>query len=292
MSSSSASTSGASSVATSILERIFAAKRAELEAERAAVPLEAMREAARRAPAPRDFLTALRTRRPAIIAEIKRASPSKGDIMPGLDPAAVARDYASSGAAAISVLTDRHFKGSLEDLRTVRAAVDLPLLRKDFIFDPYQIHQARAAGADCILLIAAMLSEPDLAALYAAARELDLQALVEVHNEEELRVAERAGAEIVGINNRDLHTFVTDIAVTERLLKGYRGTALVVSESGIDTPEDIRRLDRAGARAFLIGESLLRDGDPRRKLEALSAALMDSGPTICDPGKPPTRAGQ
>jgi indole-3-glycerol phosphate synthase len=212
--------------------------------------------------------------------------------MPGLDPAAVARDYASSGAAAISVLTDRHFKGSLEDLRTVRAAVDLPLLRKDFIFDPYQVHQARAAGADCILLIAAMLSEPDLSALYAAARELDLQALVEVHNEEELRVADRAGAEIVGINNRDLHTFVTDIAVTERLLKGYRGTALVVSESGIDTPEDIRRLDRAGARAFLIGESLLRDGDPRRKLEALSAALTDPGPTICDPGKPPTRAGQ
>jgi indole-3-glycerol phosphate synthase len=212
--------------------------------------------------------------------------------MPGLDPAAVARDYASSGAAAISVLTDRHFKGSLEDLRTVRAAIDLPLLRKDFIFDPYQVHQARAAGADCILLIAAMLNEANLAALYATARELDLQALVEVHNEEELRVADRAGAEIVGINNRDLHTFVTDIAVTERLLKGYRGTALVVSESGIDTPEDIRRLDRAGARAFLIGESLLRDGDPRRKLEALSAALTDPGPTICDPGKPPTRAGQ
>jgi indole-3-glycerol phosphate synthase len=279
-------------VATSILERIFAAKRAELEAERAAVPLEAMREAARAAPPPRDFLTALRTRRPAVIAEIKRASPSKGDIMPGLDTAAVARDYASSGAAAISVLTDRHFKGSLEDLRTVRAAIDLPLLRKDFIFDPYQVHQARAAGADCILLIAAMLNEANLATLYAAARELDLQALVEVHNEEELRVADRAGAEIVGINNRDLHTFVTDIAVTERLLKGYRGTALVISESGIDTPEDIRRLDRAGARAFLIGESLLRDGDPRRKLEALSAALTDPGPTICDPGKPPTRAGQ
>ena len=190
MSSSSASTSGASSVATSILERIFAAKRVELEAERAATPLEAMREAARCAPAPRDFLAVLRVRRPAIIAEIKRASPSKGDILPGLDPAAVARDYAASGATAISVLTDRHFKGSLEDLRTVRAAIDLPLLRKDFIFDPYQLHQARAAGADCILLIAAMLKEADLCALYAAARELGLQALVEVHNEDELRAAE------------------------------------------------------------------------------------------------------
>ncbi|HEV7986917.1 MAG TPA: indole-3-glycerol phosphate synthase TrpC [Candidatus Binataceae bacterium] len=273
MSSSSASTSGASSAATSILERIFAAKRAELEAERAALPLEAMREAARHAPAPRDFLAALRARRPAIIAEIKRASPSKGDIRPGLDPAAVAREYATSGAAAISVLTDRHFKGSLEDLRTVRAAVDLPLLRKDFMFDLYQIHQARTAGADCILLIAAMLNEADLTTLYAAARELGLQVLVEVHNEAELRVAERAGAEIVGINNRDLHTFVTDIAVTERLLEGYHGTALVVSESGIDTADDICRLDRAGARAFLIGESLLRDGDPRRKLEALCGSV-------------------
>src|ERR1700687_4118462 len=277
---------------SSILDNIYAAKRVEVRARRAVVSPMAIVAEAGRASRPRDVLAALQARRPAIIAEIKRASPSKGDIMPGLDPAAVARDYASAGAAAISVLTDRHFKGSLEDLRTVRAAGDLPLLRKDFIFDPYQIHQARAAGADCILLIAAMLSEPDLSALYAAARELDLQALVEVHNEEELGAAERAGAEIVGINNRDLHTFVTDIAVTERLLKGYRGTALVVSESGIDTPEDIRRLDRAGARAFLIGESLLRDGDPRRKLEALSAALTDPGPTICDPGTPPTRAGQ
>jgi indole-3-glycerol phosphate synthase len=281
MSSSSASTSAASS----ILERIFTAKRAELEAERAATPLAEIREAARRAPAPRDFLAALSARRPAIIAEIKRASPSKGDILPGLDPAAVARDYATAGASAISVLTDRHFKGSLEDLRTVRAAVDLPLLRKDFIFDPYQLHQARAAGADCILLIAAMLKEAELRALYAAARELGLQALVEVHNEDELRAAERAGAEIVGINNRDLHTFVTDIAVTERLLKGYRGAAVVVSESGIDTPEDIRRLDRVGARGFLIGESLLRGGHPRQKLDALCSALSYSGPTICDPGR-------
>jgi len=272
MSSSSASTSAASS----ILERIFAAKRAELEVERAAVPLEAIREAARRAPAPRDLLAALRAHRPAIIAEIKRASPSRGDILPGLDPAAVAREYAASGAAAISVLTDRHFKGSLEDLRTVRAAVNLPLLRKDFIFDPYQLHQARAAGADGILLIAAMLNEADLRALYAAAREIGLQALVEVHNEDELRAAGRAGAEIVGINNRDLHTFVTDIAVTERLLKDYRGAALVVSESGIDTPEDICRLDRAGARAFLIGESLLRGGVPRLRLETLCSALVRS----------------
>jgi indole-3-glycerol phosphate synthase len=270
------SSSASTSAGGSILERIFAAKRAELELQRAAVPLEAIREAGRRAPASRDFLAALRARRPAIIAEIKRASPSKGDILPGMDPAAVARDYELAGAAAISVLTDRHFKGSLEDLRKVRSAVDLPLLRKDFIFDPYQLHQARAADADCILLIAAMLKESDLCALYIEARELGLQALVEVHNEDEMHAASRAGAEIVGINNRDLHTFVTDIAVTERLLAGYRGAALVVSESGIDTPADIRRLDRGGARAFLIGESLLRGGHPRQKLEALTSALTRS----------------
>jgi indole-3-glycerol phosphate synthase len=257
----------------SILDEIFAAKRAEVRAQRVEVTPAAIAAAAVRAPSPRPFVDSLRALRPAIIAEVKRASPSKGDILPGLDPAAVARDYAAAGAAAISVLTDRHFKGSLEDLRAVREAVDLPLLRKDFIFDPYQLYEARAAGADCILLIAAMLNEADLTALYAAARELGLQVLVEVHNEAELRVAERAGAEIVGINNRDLHTFVTDIAVTERLLEGYHGTALVVSESGIDTADDICRLDRAGARAFLIGESLLRDGDPRRKLEALCGSV-------------------
>lgn len=257
----------------SILDRIFAAKRLELEARRQSVPLEAMRRSAESAPGPRDFVGALRARRPAIIAEIKRASPSKGDILPGLDPAAVACDYAQSGAAAISVLTDRHFKGSLEDLQAVRRVVDRPLLRKDFIFDPYQLYEARAAGADCILLIAAMLKDDDLRALQRLARALGLHALVEVHNADELALAERAGADLIGVNNRDLHTFITDLAVTERLLAGYDGRALVVAESGIDAPDDIRRLDRAGARAFLIGESLLRGGRPRERLSELCAAL-------------------
>ncbi len=272
MSSSSASVSGTAS----ILERIFAAKRGEVEAERASVTFEAVRDAARRAPAPRDFAAELRRRRPAIVAEIKRASPSKGDILAGLDPVTVARDYADSGAAAISVLTDRHFKGSLQDLEAVRSAVDLPLLRKDFFFDRYQVYQARAAGADCILLIAAMLAKEDLALLTGCARETGLQALVEVHNEAEMRTAIEVGAEIIGINNRDLHTFATDIATTERLLEGYRGNALIVAESGIETPDDIRRLDRAGARAFLIGDSLLRGGNPRGKLRSLRAALADA----------------
>ena len=251
---------------SSVLERIFAAKRIEVDERRRAVPLEAVASEAVRTPAPRDFIGALRAHRPAIIAEIKRASPSKGDILPGLDPATVAREYAAAGAAALSVLTDRHFKGTLEDLRAVRGAVDLPLLRKDFIFDSYQVFEARAAGADCILLIAAMLAEADLTALARCARELSMAALFEVHNREEFKLAERIGAALVGINNRDLHTFETSLATSEELLAGYAGDALIVAESGIDSPGDIRRLARAGAHGFLIGESLLRGGRPRERL--------------------------
>ena len=257
----------------SILDDIFAAKREELAATRAQVPLGEVKAAAARAPKPRDFEAALRRRRPAIVAEIKRASPSKGDILPGLDPVAVARSYAAAGAACVSVLTDRHFKGTLEDLRMVRAAVDLPLLRKDFMFDEYQLHEARAAGADCILLIAAMLDDATLAALAAKARELGLAALVEVHDEREFARAHRIGATLIGINNRDLHTFVTDLAVTERLLAAERGDELIVSESGIDSRDDIVRLDKAGARAFLVGESLLRRGKPEAKLAELMTAF-------------------
>src|SRR6266849_5554206 len=225
----------------SILDQIFAAKRAELGAQREHVSLDEIKAAARCTPIPRKFVEALHCRKPAIIAEVKRASHSKGDILPGLDPAAVARDYAAAGAAAISVLTDRHFKGSLADLRAVRAAADVPLLRKDFIFDPYQIYEARAAGADCILLIAAMIAEADLRSLAALAYELRMAALVEVHNPAEFALAQRCGAELIGINNRDLHTFKTDIAVTEELLRDYSGSALIVSESGIETRADIRR---------------------------------------------------
>jgi len=258
---------------SSILERIFEAKRRELSESRRTLADGAVIRAASEAPTPRDFVAALRARRPAIIAEVKRASPSKGDILPDLDPAGIAREYQRCGAAAVSVLTDRHFKGSLDDLRAVRAAVDLPVLRKDFMFDPYQVYEARAAGADCILLIVAMLDDRTLDRLHCLAHELGMAALVEVHNEEEFSRAERMGARLIGINNRDLHTFVTDIAVTERLLREYRAHALVVAESGIDSPEHIRRLDRAGARAFLVGESLLRGGNPARRLRELLGAL-------------------
>ncbi len=261
----------------SILDEIFAAKRAEVAACRERAPLEEVAAAARRAPAPHDFVAALRA--PAIIAEVKRASPSKGDIFPGLDPAAVARDYAAGGAAAISVLTDRHFKGSLDDLRAVRAAVELPILRKDFIFDAYQIFAARAAGADAILLIAAMLAPAQLRALAETADALGLAALIEVHNHTEFTRAREIGAALIGINNRDLHTFKTDLATTETLLASYAGSATIVAESGIETPADLRRLERAGARAFLIGESLLRAGDPRAALERLIRGFRD--PEAC-----------
>ncbi|HZW75500.1 MAG TPA: indole-3-glycerol phosphate synthase TrpC [Caldimonas sp.] len=258
---------------SSILDNIYAAKRVEVRERRAVVSPTAIVAEANRAPSPRDFVAALRSHRPAIIAEIKRASPSKGDIMPGLDPAAVAREYVGAGAAAISVLTDVHFKGALDDLRAVRAAVDVPLLRKDFIFDPYQVYEARAAGADCILLIAAMLKEGEIRSLTALARELGMATLLESHDSREFALAQKVGAPLMGINNRDLHSFVTDIAVTERLIADYKGDALIVTESGIDSPAEIRRLDAAGAHAFLIGESLLRGGTPGVKLGELMRAL-------------------
>jgi indole-3-glycerol phosphate synthase len=258
---------------SSILDNIYAAKRVEVRERRAVVSPTAIVAEANRAPRARDFVGGLHSHPPAIIAEIKRASPSKGDIMPGLDPAAVAHEYVAAGAAAISVLTDLHFKGTLDDLRAVRAAVDVPLLRKDFIFDPYQVYEARAVGADCILLIAAMLKEGEIRSLTALARELGMATLLESHDSAEFALAQKVAAPLVGINNRDLHSFVTDIAVTERLLADYKGDALIVTESGIDSPDDIRRLNAAGAHAFLIGESLLRGGKPGARLGELMRAL-------------------
>ena len=258
---------------SSILEQIFAAKRRLVAEQRRERPLARLKAEAAAAPSPRDFIGALSQARPAIIAEIKRASPSKGDILPGLDPARVAAEYEAGGAAAISVLTDAHFKGSLEDLRAVRAAVSLPLLRKDFIFDVYQVYEARAAGADCVLLIAAMLTDHEMKTLADKAAELGMAALVEAHTSGEFERGERIGSPLIGINNRDLHTFVTDIAVTEKLLGVRRTQALVVSESGIETAMDMARVFRAGARAALIGESLLKDGQPGARVRGLVEAF-------------------
>jgi indole-3-glycerol phosphate synthase len=257
----------------SILEEMFSAKRAELNTRRQVVPIDTMKMQAFGAPMPRNFVRAIGEHKPAIIAEVKRASPSKGDIFPGLNPATVAREYAENGAAAISVLTDRHFKGTLADLAAVRGAVELPILRKDFIFDPYQVYESRAAGADCVLLIAAMLEQDRLRELAMLAGELGLAALVEVHNEQEFGRAHALNVPLIGINNRDLHTFKTDIATTIELLLGYQGSALMVSESGIEKPAHIRQLYAAGARAFLIGESLLRGGDPGPRLSRLASCF-------------------
>jgi len=255
-----------------ILDEIVTARRtdvAQAKRDRPAAVLEALPQFA----APRRaFAAALRTRRPAVIAEIKKASPSKGLIRADFDPIAIARAYAAGGAAAISVLTEeRYFQGSARYLEAVRAAVEIPLLRKDFIFDRYQLLEARAWGADAALLIVAMLDDAALAELHRAGRELGLDMLVEAHTAEEARRAVAIGATLIGINNRDLRTFATSLETAERLRSIIPDGALAVAESGIDTPSDVARLRRAGYDAFLVGESLMRASDPGAALRALLA---------------------
>lgn len=246
-----------------VLDEILAHKREEVAVLRRGATPRDLAERAESAPAPRGFRRALAEgEAPRVVAEIKRRSPSRGEIRADFDPEALARAYTRGGAAALSVLTDeRHFGGSLAVLESVRAATSLPLLRKDFLVDPVQVDEARAAGADAILLIVAALEAPDLGALHARARERSLDVLVEVHDEAELEVAIGLGADLVGINNRDLRTFETDLAVTERLAPRVPEGTVVVAESGIFEVEDWRRLARAGADAFLVGESLMRESD-------------------------------
>lgn len=258
-----------------VLAEILAGKREEVEAAKGAVSPTAMRERAlarARGEATRGFRRALlETPAPRVIAELKRRSPSKGEIRPDFDPVGCAKAYADAGAAAISVLTDaRWFGGALELLDAVRAAVPVPLLRKDFVIDPYQVDEARAHGADAVLLIVRALRPDELRALRERAVELGLDALVEVHDEAEVEVALAAGADLIGVNNRDLATFATDLAVTERLAPrlAARGV-VVVGESGIFTHADVRRLEAAGAHAVLVGESLMREPDVGRALARL-----------------------
>jgi len=234
----------------SILDEIFAAKRIEVRAQRAATPPAAIAAAAVRAAPPRPLLDALRVHRPAIIAEVKRASPSKGDILPGLDPAAVARDYLAGGAAAISVLTDRHFKGSLDDLRTVRRRGRSANSTQGLHLRP--LPALRGPRGWCGLHPADRRDAQGRRVAFAggAGARMKMAALIEVHDAAEFTLARKVDAELIGVNNRDLHTFKTDLATTESLLRGYDGDALIVAESGIETPADIRRLDAAGARAF------------------------------------------
>ena len=254
-----------------ILDRILAAKRVEVEALRARRGSAESGSGSGR----RSLIAALR--RPAgeavrVLAEVKRASPSAGPIRPGADPAAIAREYAGAGAAAISVLTDREFfDGDLAFLAPCRAAVGVPLLRKDFLIDPLQITEAREAGADAVLLIVAALAPDALAAMLREARAQGLDALVEVHSLAELDVALEAGAALVGVNHRDLRTFAIDMTLTEQIARRVPAGTVLVGESGIRSAADVRRLGDAGAHAVLVGEHLMRAASPGDALRELLA---------------------
>jgi len=269
-----------------ILEEIVWAKDREVAVARERVSLEKLRQQLEGLPACRDFVAALRAscRKPAVIAEIKKASPSKGVIREDFEPVAIAQGYAAGGASCLSVLTDKQFfQGGFEVLVAVRQAVELPLLCKDFILSPYQLYQARVAGADAALLIAAILNDQDLTYLHKAARSLGLAVLIEVHDADELaRVmalplwaqAGTGGHTLIGINNRDLSTFVTDLATTEQLTDQFADAirasgALLVSESGLFSRDDLDRVQSAGADAVLVGESLMRQADVTTALETL-----------------------
>lgn len=258
----------------SILEQIVATKREEVAARRARRPMTELRaRIADQAPA-RDFHGALKHRvergEPAIIAEFKRASPSAGWIRRDAEPAAVARGYAAGGAACLSVLTDiEYFRGSDDDLAQARAACELPAIRKDFIVEEWQVHETRALGADALLLIVAALDDAELAAFSTLGRELGLSVLVEVHDRAELDRALAVPGHLLGINNRDLHRFVTRLETSEELAPLVPGERVVVAESGIASFADIQRLQRSGIHAFLIGEALMRDGTPEAGVRAM-----------------------
>jgi indole-3-glycerol phosphate synthase len=218
----------------------------------------------------RDFAAALTSRQPAVIAEIKRASPSKGILAQDFDPPALARAYEQGGAAALSVLTDeKHFQGALAHLEAARSAVRIPVLRKDFTIDPYHVHQAAAHGADAILLIAAILSEREMRDFRELAERYRMAALVEVHDEEELKPAVASGARIIGVNNRDLRTFHVDLGVSLRLADKIPSGVIKVAESGINTADDVRQLRAAGYNSFLVGEHLMKSAAPARALQTL-----------------------
>jgi indole-3-glycerol phosphate synthase len=262
------------------LARINAYKRTEIAAAKARIPLDAMKRRAEQAPAPHGFATALERAvaagRYGLIAEIKRASPSRGLIRADFDPAALARAYRDGGATCLSVLTDGpEFQGSLEFLAQARAAVDLPLLRKDFMLDPYQVYEARAAGADCILIIMASVSDLEASDLERAASEIGLDVLVEIHDDQELKRAFSLKTRLFGINNRNLKSLGVDLTTTERLAAQLPPGRILVSESGLGSPADLARMARAGARCFLIGEALMRQADVAAATRALLAPLKE-----------------
>ena len=256
-----------------ILDQIVTNNRLELESRKRITPLAEVQRVALAQPSPLDFASVLRGDRIQLIAEVKKASPSRGIIRPDFDPVEIAQIYASNGASAISVLTEpKYFQGSLNHLKDIRNTMGnkrLPLLRKDFLGDPYQVYESRAYGADSLLLIVAILTPEKLSELLGLSRELNMSCLVEVHNEAELEIALRSGVGIIGINNRDLQTFTVDLTVTERLRPLIPPDRLVVSESGIKDRNDIEKLGKWGVDAVLIGESLMSAPDIAAKMKEL-----------------------
>jgi len=259
---------------TDILEKIVGVKREEIAAARKKKSLEAIREDAFGRVLTRDFEAALRRKiaqgEAAVIAEIKKASPSKGVLREDFIPADIAQSYAENGAACLSVLTDRQFfQGEPDFLKQARASCDLPVLRKDFMIDPYQVYEARVMGADCILLIAACLSDAQMAELEAVARSLDMAVLVEVHDAQELQRALKLRTPLVGVNNRNLRTFEVSLDTTLGMLQDVPSDKLLVTESGILQREDVQKMRAAGVHAFLVGEAFMRAKDPGEALASL-----------------------
>jgi indole-3-glycerol phosphate synthase len=264
-------------MAADILDQIVAVKREELAAAKKKVPLDAMRADAESRVLTRDFAGALRAQiaagRAAVIAEVKKASPSKGVLRADFIPADIAQSYAEHGAACLSVLTDRQFfQGQPDFLKQARASCDLPVLRKDFLVDPYQVYESRSMGADCILLIAACLDDAQMADLEGIARSLDMAVLVEVHDAQELQRALKLKTPLVGINNRNLRTFEVTLDTTLGMLADVPPDRLLVTESGILQPADVQRMRQAGVHAFLVGEAFMRAPDPGEALAALFGA--------------------
>ena len=263
-----------------ILDEIVAAKREELAQVKESLSLAAQQERIAGRPAPLSLAGALRGGVVRLIAEVKKASPSRGLLCPDFDPVQLAGTYTANGASAISVLTDPRFQGEPEHLSAIKesgVSAAAPVLRKDFIFEPYQVYEARAMGADTYLLIVAILSPSQLMELLALGRELGMDALVEIHDEDELQVALYAGAEIIGINNRDLRTFKTDLATTEALAPLIPGEKIIVSESGIFTPEHLHRLGQLGVNAVLVGEALVTAPDTAAKVRELTSPVASAG---------------
>lgn len=257
-----------------ILDKILAAKRVEVALAKSREPLEALRDQADGMPAPRDFIGAIRAKHsvgsPAVIAEIKRASPSQGVFRQDFDAASFARSYAEHGAACLSVLTDgAFFGGSADDFKAARSACALPVLRKDFMIDPYQIYEARVMGADCILLIAGAIPLTLMRELEGLAFSLGLAVLVESHNAVDLSLALQLTTPLIGINNRDLKTFVTDLRITEVLRSQVTDDRIVVTESGISCREDVLRMQLAGVSTYLVGGALMLSPKPGEALETL-----------------------